>query len=736
MKTIFTFRGLSILGSVFLLLFSIYASAQTSHNVAVTSNVFTPSTLTINAGDTVIWTNTQGSHNVNGTTGDYPNNPVSFGNNVGTGWTYEFVFNTSGSYEYHCDPHLSFGMTGTITVNEVMQENTLTANFTGMIPHVGQDLWLSVTNTQSGMEIARTKKTVEESFSIEVEGIENGESYNVDFYSDHNGNNVYDAPPADHAWRIELMDVDGNETVDFVHNTTFVDIMWMNKLTVEFTGMTPHVGQNLWLSVTDAESGMELKRVMKTVVEDFSIDVMGIEVGASYYVDFYADLNMNGSYDAPPSDHAWRMELMDVMGDTTLMFAHNTTFTDIMWMNKLTVEFTGMTPHVGQDLWLSVTDAESGMELKRVMKTVVENFSIDVMGIEVGASYYVDFYADLNMNGSYDAPPTDHAWRMELMDVMGDTTLMFVHNTTFVDIMWMNKLTVDFTGMTPHVGQNLWLSVTNTQSGMELKRVHKVVEENFSLHVMGVVPGESYNVDFFADHSGNGAYDAPPTDHAWRLELMDVQGDTTLMFAHNTTFTDIMWKNKLTVNFTDMTPHIGQNFEFTLVNQADGTELASSSLTATESFSIYVLGIVIGESYDVDFYADLSGNGTYDAPPTDHAWRIQLMEVQGDTTLNFIHSSDFTDISIATGLDDLNQLAGFNIYPNPTNDFINVSLGEFDGENTIVKIFNITGAVIKQDVVNSKDRLLRYPVYPYQNGLYFISVENEKDRFVSKFIKN
>ncbi len=42
------------------------AIGQTSHTVAVTSNKFTPAEITINTGDTVIWTNTQGNHNVNG----------------------------------------------------------------------------------------------------------------------------------------------------------------------------------------------------------------------------------------------------------------------------------------------------------------------------------------------------------------------------------------------------------------------------------------------------------------------------------------------------------------------------------------------------------------------------------------------------------------------------------------------------------------------------------------------
>ena len=106
---------------LFSLLIAIQISliGQTSHNIGVTSNVFTPNELTINIGDTVIWTNTQGNHNVNGTTTTFASNPESFGNDVGAGWVFSHVFTIHGAYDYRCDPHFSFGMTGKITVNDI-----------------------------------------------------------------------------------------------------------------------------------------------------------------------------------------------------------------------------------------------------------------------------------------------------------------------------------------------------------------------------------------------------------------------------------------------------------------------------------------------------------------------------------------------------------------------------------------------------------------------------------------
>jgi plastocyanin len=441
MKTIFTFskhtiRNLIIISVLTLLPFS-QLVAQSKHIVEVTQNVFTPDELEIVAGDTVEWRNTDGYHNVNGTTDTYPSNPESFGNSAGNGWTYSHVFTIAGEYDYQCDPHVGLGMVGKISVKEDDgngEKHMLTINFTGMNPHIGQNLRLAVIEKNSGMEISRLDTIAEEDFMVHVFGIENGMAYNVDFYADHNSNGMYDAPPTDHAWRLDLDNVMGDTTLNFAHNTDFTDIMWQNRLTVHFTGMNPHVGQDLWMAVTDKTSGMEVDRVKTTADVDFMVHVYGIENGMSYNVDFYADHNSNGMYDAPPTDHAWRLDLDDVMGDTTLNFAHNTDFTDIMWQNRLTVNFTGMNPHVGQDLWLAVTDKTSGMEVDRVKTTADVDFMVHVYGIENGMSYNVDFYADHNQNGKYDAPPADHAWRLELENVTGDTTLTFAHNTNFTDI--------------------------------------------------------------------------------------------------------------------------------------------------------------------------------------------------------------------------------------------------------------------------------------------------------------
>lgn len=120
----------SLLLSLLVAILGIELTAQTTHQVSVTNNVFTPENLTIEAGDIVQWNCTQGSHNVNGTNSTYPSNPESFGNSVGINWTYSYTFNTAGFYDYQCDPHVGLGMVGTITVNPSTPDNDDCANAT------------------------------------------------------------------------------------------------------------------------------------------------------------------------------------------------------------------------------------------------------------------------------------------------------------------------------------------------------------------------------------------------------------------------------------------------------------------------------------------------------------------------------------------------------------------------------------------------------------------------------
>ena len=65
---------------IYITLFSSFNTQATIHFVTANNTYsFVPSTLSINLGDTVEFTNSGGFHNVNATLASFPNNPQGFG---------------------------------------------------------------------------------------------------------------------------------------------------------------------------------------------------------------------------------------------------------------------------------------------------------------------------------------------------------------------------------------------------------------------------------------------------------------------------------------------------------------------------------------------------------------------------------------------------------------------------------------------------------------------------------
>jgi plastocyanin len=89
--------------------------APTGSTVNVVNDRFEPAAITVAAGTTVTWTWPTGSlnHNVVPASGNQPSGSGSPQNGPAT---YQFTFNTPGTYSYFCQVHGSAGMSGTVTV--------------------------------------------------------------------------------------------------------------------------------------------------------------------------------------------------------------------------------------------------------------------------------------------------------------------------------------------------------------------------------------------------------------------------------------------------------------------------------------------------------------------------------------------------------------------------------------------------------------------------------------------
>ena len=173
MKNIFIRFSESMLFAVIFLVFSSFnISSAKIFEVNVSNTKFTPKNITVFAGDTVRWINTQGNHNVNGNILTYPDNPESFGNEVGESWTYIFKFTKPGKYDYECTPHRNFGMVGTVSVdiaNDVDNPAPTVNNKVNVYPNPASD-YLTI-NLSSGSGDNLTEIIIADVTGKEVEKI-------------------------------------------------------------------------------------------------------------------------------------------------------------------------------------------------------------------------------------------------------------------------------------------------------------------------------------------------------------------------------------------------------------------------------------------------------------------------------------------------------------------------------------------------------------------------------------
>jgi plastocyanin len=80
------------------------------HNVSIANFAFSPDSLNIPAGDTVLWTNSQNvTHTVTSDTGS------ELGQQLTSGATYQHIFAAAGINRYHCAIHTT--MHGVVVVH-------------------------------------------------------------------------------------------------------------------------------------------------------------------------------------------------------------------------------------------------------------------------------------------------------------------------------------------------------------------------------------------------------------------------------------------------------------------------------------------------------------------------------------------------------------------------------------------------------------------------------------------
>lgn len=129
----------------------ISTSAGVNHAITTSGLTFSPSTLSINAGDSVTWNNlTVDSHTTTSSN--------SLWSSSANGFT--FTFASSGTYGYYCIPHHSLGMVGTITVAAVAiipPTVSITSPATGTIFAAPANVTIQATTSDSDSTVSNVQ---------------------------------------------------------------------------------------------------------------------------------------------------------------------------------------------------------------------------------------------------------------------------------------------------------------------------------------------------------------------------------------------------------------------------------------------------------------------------------------------------------------------------------------------------------------------------------------------------
>ena len=115
MKNILSRRAASLLTGLCVAFAGAHSTSAATHNITLSGISFTPANLTVNVGDTVIFTATSGGHTVTGSGAEAFCGAQSI-SAAGAVKTCTVTFNSAGTFPFRCNVHVALGMMGSITV--------------------------------------------------------------------------------------------------------------------------------------------------------------------------------------------------------------------------------------------------------------------------------------------------------------------------------------------------------------------------------------------------------------------------------------------------------------------------------------------------------------------------------------------------------------------------------------------------------------------------------------------
>lgn len=118
---------------------------------------------------------------------------------------------------------------------------------------------------------------------------------------------------------------------------------------------------------------------------------------------------------------------------------------------------------------------------------------------------------------------------------------------------------------------------------------------------------------------------------------------------------------------------------------------------------------------------------TTDGLPIDCIYFV-TPEASATMWIGTVCDGGFSKCVYSTGINQIEQNAEYNIYPNPVNDFINISISE--NSNNLVELYNVLNQKIGEYSCSEGNDNIIIPTKNLPEGIYFVRIGNTSKKVV------